>query len=86
MKALLIAALSLCLAIHAQAATSNGNDFALAFVEAKTLAAKKVVFDDAQGRPHFFRYLQIMEMQEVTQGVRTREPMRRVLSCFLRIR
>lgn len=67
MKSLLSAALFVCLVLHAKAATSNGNDFALALVEAKTPAAKKAVLDDAQGRPHFFRYLQIMEMQEVTE-------------------
>jgi len=52
------------------AETSNGNDFALAYAEAKTAAAKKAVLDDAQGRPHFFRYLQIMEMQPVTEDGR----------------
>ena len=57
----------LALATAAPAATSNGNDFALSYVEAKTPAAKKAVVDDAQGRPHFFRYLQIMEMQPVTE-------------------
>ncbi|MEO6787540.1 MAG: hypothetical protein ABI318_15525 [Chthoniobacteraceae bacterium] len=66
--ALLSAALSLCIALTSQAATSNGNDFALALVEAKTPSAKKAVLDDAQGRPHFFRYLQIMEMDEVKAG------------------
>jgi hypothetical protein len=65
--ALIPALLSLAFAGIATAATSNGNEFALAFVEAKTPAAKKAVLDDAQGRPHFFRYLQIMEMQPVTE-------------------
>ena len=65
--ALLSATLLLTLAIGASAATSNGNDFALAFAEAKTAAAKKAVLDDAQGRPHFFRYLQIMEIQPVAE-------------------
>ena len=49
------------------AATSNGNEFALAFVEAKNPAARKAVVDDAQGRPHFFRYLQIMELEAVKE-------------------
>ncbi len=52
------------------AATSNGNEFALAMSEAKTPAARKAVLDDAMGRPHFFRYLQIMEMQPVTEDGR----------------
>lgn len=55
----------------AVAATSNGNEFALALVEAKTPAAKKAVVDDAQGRPHFFRYLQIMEMADATEDGRS---------------
>jgi len=66
-NALLLATLLLALSTGAQAATSNGNDFALAFTEAKTPPAKKAVLDEAQGRPHFFRYLQIMEMQPVTE-------------------
>jgi hypothetical protein len=65
--ALLSTALSLGITLPNWAATSNGNDFALAVAEAKTPAAKKAVLDDAQGRPHFFRYLQIMEMQPVTE-------------------
>ena len=66
----LFAMLGLCLvalAGRATAATMNGNDFALAFMEAKTPAAKKTVFDAAVGQPHFFRYLQIMEMTPVTE-------------------
>ena len=62
--------LSLALAFSARAATSNGNDFALAFTEAKTPAAKMSLLDDAHGRPHFFRYLQIMEMESVTEDGR----------------
>jgi hypothetical protein len=65
--ALLSAALLLGLVVGASAATSNGNDFALAIVEAKNPAARKAVVDDAQGRPHFFRYLQIMELESVTE-------------------
>ena len=59
--------LSIALGLNAVAATSNGNEFALAYVEAKTPAARKAVVDDAQGRPHFFRYLQIMEMEPATE-------------------
>src|SRR5947209_3367468 len=70
MKRLLLAVLSLALVASGRAATSNGNDLALALVEAKTPAAKKAVLDDAQGRPHFFRYLQIMEMQATADGFR----------------
>jgi hypothetical protein len=66
-RALLFTVLMLALACAASAATSNGNEFALAMSEAKTPAARKAVLDDAMGRPHFFRYLQIMEMQPVTE-------------------
>ena len=45
--------------------TSNGNDFALYYSEAKGAAGRQEVLDEAQGRPHFFRYLQIMEMETV---------------------
>jgi hypothetical protein len=69
-RALLSATLLLALAFGASAATSNGNDFALAYAEAKTPAAKKAVLDDAQGRPHIFRYLQIMEMEPATEDGR----------------
>lgn len=64
-----ILALLLGFALSAHAATSNGNDFALALIEAKTPQAKKAVLDDALGRPHFFRYLQIIEMEQTTAGV-----------------
>ena len=60
----------LALTFSAPAATSNGNDFALSFTEAKTPAAKMSKLDDATGRPHFFRYLQIMEMESVTEDGR----------------
>jgi hypothetical protein len=66
--AFLSALLSLAFALGASAETSNGNDFALAVVEAKTPAAQKAVLDDAHGRPHYFRYLKIMEMQPITAG------------------
>ncbi len=68
--AFLFAALLLALTCLASAATSNGNEFALAMSEAKTPAARKAVLDDATGRPHLFRYLQIMEMQPVTEDGR----------------
>lgn len=67
-QALIFAALLLRLVAVASAATSNGNEFALAIVEAKTPAARKAVVDDAQGRPHFFRYLQIMELEAGKEG------------------
>ena len=69
-RAFLFTAVLMALACTASAATSNGNEFALAMSEAKTPAARKAVLDDAMGRPHFFRYLQIMEMQPVTEDGR----------------
>lgn len=65
-KLFFIAIIFPCIAFSAKAATSNGNDFALYYSEAKTPAAKKPLVDDALGRPHFFRYLKIIEMQEST--------------------
>ena len=56
---------------QAESATSNGNDFALYYSEAKTDDEKATLLEDAKGRPHFFRYLQIMEMEEVKAGGRT---------------
>ncbi|MEO0452704.1 MAG: hypothetical protein AAFY98_01035 [Verrucomicrobiota bacterium] len=50
------------------ARTSNGNEFALALIEAKDPRGLNDVFEEAKGRPHFFRYLQIMEMEEVDGG------------------
>ncbi len=44
--------------------TSNGNDFALYLSEAQTPAEQKALIDDAKGRPHYFRYLCILGMQE----------------------
>ena len=62
-----LAALWVALVSCASAATFNGNEFALAYSEAKTPTLKETVVKDARGQPHFFRYLQIMEMQPVTQ-------------------
>ena len=67
---LFLAALWLSLASGVSAATFNGNEFALAYTEAKTPAAKETVVKDAQGQPHIFRYLQIMEMQPATEDGR----------------
>ena len=53
------------------ARTSNGNDFALYFSEAKDDAGRKELLGEARGRPHFFRYLQIMEMETVETDGRT---------------
>jgi hypothetical protein len=54
----------------ASAATSNGNEFALALTEAKSSVARTALADGATGRPHFFRYLQIIELQQATEGGR----------------
>jgi len=69
-RAFLSSILLLTLAIGASAETSNGNELALALVEAKTPAAAKAVLDGAQGRPHFFRYLLIMEMEPAKEDGR----------------
>ena len=61
----LVAALILGVAVSgAVAKTSNGNDFALYYIEARDDLERKELLDDARGRPHFFRYLQIMELEK----------------------
>ncbi len=52
----------------ATAKTSNGNDFALFFSEAQTDEEREMLLDDAMGRPHFFRYLQILEMEQASEN------------------
>lgn len=49
----------------ANAQNSNGNDFALYFSEARHENEREWLLSEAGRRPHFFRYLQIMEMEEV---------------------
>ena len=56
--------------VRSLAKTDNGNDFALYYTECATGAERKALLDDAKGRPHFFRYLQIMEMEKGEQGGR----------------
>lgn len=48
----------------ARADTPNGNDFALFYSEAKDGAARKSLLEEALGKPHAFRYLQVMELDE----------------------
>ena len=63
-----ITAGSMALAVSANAATSNGNDFALYLSEARSASEKASLFDDAEGRPHFFRYLKITEIEDNGSG------------------
>ncbi len=58
------------LALPAAARTSNGNDFALYFSEARDDRDRRDLLDEARGRPHFFRYLQIMNLEETTMDGR----------------
>ena len=62
--------LGLAICSSAWAETSNGNNFALAYLEAKTPGQKQAILSEAQGQPHFFRYLQIMELEPVTKDGR----------------
>lgn len=48
----------------AMARTSNGNDLALYLCEARNNDERQAVVEEGQGRPHYFRYLQIMDMEE----------------------
>jgi hypothetical protein len=67
-KTALAIALGACAAGLARAETSNGNDFALYYSEATAPAERRALFDKASGNPHFFRYLQIMEMETQANG------------------
>lgn len=66
----LLAAALLAAAPLALAATSNGNEFALALSEAKSPAALTTLVESAGGRPHFFRYLQIVDLQQFAEAGR----------------
>ena len=61
---LLLAGLLALGAGPARAETSNGNDFALYLTECKTPQERRAMVEDAMKRPHFFRYLQIITMEE----------------------
>ncbi len=69
--------------------TSNGNDFALYLSEARTPQEQKELIDDAKGRPHYFRYLCIVAMQEGEKdgrpyiNIKTTEPASRFNVFFL---
>ena len=52
----------------AAAKTANGNDFALYYSEAKTEEDRQWLIDEAKGNAHFFRYLQILEMEEIEEN------------------
>ena len=67
--AMLAVALTACgLATPGRAETFNGNDFALYYSEAKTDKERAELLGKAEGHPHFFRYLQIMEMEPNSNG------------------
>ena len=66
----LLASLLLAAGIPVSAATSNGNEFALALTEAKSPAARTTLLEGAGGRPHFFRYLQVIALQQTNEAGR----------------
>jgi len=57
-------------ACRAEARTSNGNDFALFFSEAKTERERSELLVDARGQAHYFRYLRIFKLEEGHQDRR----------------
>jgi hypothetical protein len=70
----LLASVFFCSGIAAlaqQSATWNGNDLALSYSEARNARDRAAVLASAARRPHYFRYLQIMEMEEVNKDGRT---------------
>jgi hypothetical protein len=60
----LLAAGLLQTGLAVMASTPNGNVFALNFSEATTAAARGALLDDARGKPHFFRYLRIVSLEQ----------------------
>jgi len=66
----LAALLLACWAGVAAARAPNGNDFALFYTEAQTAAARQTLIEEAGRRPHYFRYLQIMELTPLGEGER----------------
>ena len=62
---LILCCIGLSAPLPLRAATSNGNDFALALSEARSAADKTSLLGDALGRPHFFRSLAVSAMVEV---------------------
>lgn len=63
-----IALAAMTASLPVQAATSNGNDFALYLSEARSASEKASLFDDAEGRPHYFRYLKITTIEDSGSG------------------
>ncbi len=59
---------ALLVASVGSASVPSGNELALYLKEAKTPAARKMLLDEALGKPHFFRYLQIEELQPGESG------------------
>ena len=58
------------ISVPAWAKTLNGNNFALYYSEAKDDRDRELLMEEARGNPHFFRYLQIMEMEEAEEDGR----------------
>jgi hypothetical protein len=71
------------------AAVPNGNEYALSLAEAQTPAAVKEALEEGQGRKHFFRYLEILEIKRGSNngapviGLKTREPSSDMIVKFL---
>lgn len=61
----LLIVMALGISGSAMAKTSNGNDFALYYSEAQSEEDQQWLLDEAKGHAHFFRYLQILEMEEI---------------------
>ncbi len=50
--------------------TFNGNDFALSYSESKNDNERRSLLEEVGRRPHLFRYLQIVEMNEIEKSGR----------------
>jgi len=85
-----VVALSLVLGVRlASGSVKSGNEYALSLVEAKTPAAQKISVAEGQGKQHFFRYLEVLEIKKGATGgspyigLKTREPSSGIIVKFL---
>ena len=71
------------------AAVLSGNEYALSLVEAKTPSARKMSVAEGQGKKHFFRYLEVLDIKHGKKGgapvigLKTLEPSSGVIVKFL---
>jgi len=68
--AAIVSAVAVAMPVPVAGQNANGNDFALSYVESSAERDRLALVESAGRRPHFFRYLQIVEMEESDAGGR----------------